>query len=76
MRDLLGSDVVVIDVLDKSPSKETLLGDCVTIRPEKGNRMTDAVIVTAVYYYSSIKEELEDMGYTNVYSLSDIVEWM
>ena len=76
LRDLLGSDVVVIDVLDKSPSKETLLGDCVTIRPEKGNRMTDAVIVTAVYYYSSIKEELEDMGYTNVYSLSDIVEWM
>lgn len=42
--------------------------------PEKNLPKVDAVVVTAVYYFDEIKQELEKMGFENVISFRDLVE--
>lgn len=72
----LASEAVEIDfVLDKNPAKRSEDGVRI-VSPECGNRQTDAVIVTAVFYYSDIRDDLIQMGYKTVYSLSELIDWM
>ncbi len=72
-KELLKSDVRVKAVLDKR-DVQCLIAGLKVLKPWKGDRNVDAVLVTAVYYYDEIKIELEEMGYKNVLSLQKIVE--
>ena len=45
-------------------------------QPQKGLPRVDAVVVTAVYYFDEIKDELMQMGFDNVISLRTLVEDM
>lgn len=42
-------------------------------RPQTGLPDADIIIVTAVYYYEEIKNELSEMGYRNICSLLDLL---
>ncbi len=71
--DLLKSDIKVSAILDKRDVKSLVPGLQVQ-KPSEGDRTVDAVLVTAVYYFDEISEELKKMGYENVISLQKIVE--
>lgn len=42
--------------------------------PKKGLPLVDAVVVTAVYYFEEIKNELMQLGFDNIISLRTLVE--
>lgn len=71
--EILDSDIELIDLFDKK-ELEIDIAQKKVIKPEAGNRNTECVIVTPVYYYHDIKNELESMGYKNIISLKDIIE--
>lgn len=73
--ELSESDIEIKCIIDKDPAKITqeTVKKCV---PEKGDRNVDAVIVTAVFYYIDIKKRLIKLGYNNIYSLDELIDWM
>lgn len=42
-------------------------------KPDAGLEKPDVVVVTAIYYYDIIKDELRSLGYSNIVSLQDLV---
>jgi len=42
-------------------------------RPLKGLEKPDCVVVTAIYYFDEIKEELKGIGFENIISIKDMV---
>jgi len=67
INELKGSSIEIIEILDKRELQS------VTVNPSYGQRVVDAVIVTAVFYFDDIKEELVKLGYKNVLSLQEII---
>ena len=74
-KELSCSGIEVKYIIDKDPAKKTRKKIKICI-PENGDRNVDAVIVTAVFYFSEIKEELYHLGYKNVYSFGEIIDRM
>ena len=72
-KELLNSDIVVTCILDKRTIKSHNIGVEI-LNPIDGDRTSDAVIVTAIYYYDEIKIELEELGYRNIVSLQNLIE--
>ena len=69
-KELKGSRINVLYVIDRKDVKS----DVVNIRkPCKLYEQPDMVIVTAIFYYCEIKEQLGKLGYKRVESLSDII---
>lgn len=71
--ELMKTGIEVRAVLDKRDIECRIPG-VQLLKPSKGNRNVDAVLVTAIYYYDEICIELEELGYKNVLSLQEIVE--
>lgn len=72
-KELAGSDIEICCILDKRSieSKSNAVKVC---HPEDGDRSADAVLVTVMLDYDSIKIDLERMGYHNIYLLSAIID--
>lgn len=73
--ELLGSNILVECVFDKNYMKYEN-NEVEICSPDSDVRNVDLVIVTAIYYYQDIKEELEVKGYKRVNSLGEIVDRM
>lgn len=72
-KELTKSDIEICCILDKRAIKSE--PDAVKVcHPEDGDRSADAVLVTVMLDYDSIKTELERMGYHNIYLLSAIID--
>lgn len=71
-RVLLKNGIKVGYILDKN-IKITSTGNKIFYPGDEPNK-EQTIIVTAIYYFDSIKKELIDMGYLNVISLKDIIE--
>ena len=69
--ELKGSQIEISYIMDKAKTA-ALSGK--TVLPDKELPKVDAVIVTAIYYYDEIKNELEKLGFVNVISLRDLVD--
>ena len=61
----------VLYIMDKSKAKE---GSGRILFPQRDLPFVDAVIVTAITYFDDIEKELTDLGYTQIFSLRDIVD--
>ena len=71
--ELNGSKVHVTYLLDKRV-RDTGKKDLPVYIPQSGLPHVNAVIVTAVYYFEEIKEELSQMGYRNIISFRTLLE--
>lgn len=58
--------VQLVDVFDRRK-----LDGCIS--PEHGDKSVDIVIVTAVYYYNEIQDDLKKLGYKFVVSLENVL---
>lgn len=74
--ELSDSEVSIAYILDKNPAKCTSYTGVEILAPISGMEKPDAVIVTAIYYFNEIKDELNRLGYQNIYSLREIIDWM
>ncbi len=72
-RELADTKAEVSYVLDKRVKDTGITGLSVYI-PQNGLSHVDAVVVTAVYYFDEIKEELSQMGYRNIISFRTLLE--
>lgn len=72
-RELGDTKAGVSYVLDKRVKNTGITGLPVYI-PQSGLPHVDAVVVTAVYYFDEIKEELSQMGYRNIISFRTLLE--
>lgn len=72
-KELAGTQVDVVYVMDKKV-KDTGIVNLPVYVPQRGLQTVDAVVVTAVYYFDEIEEELSQMGYENVISLRMLLE--
>ena len=66
------TDVAIWYVMDKKEKK--VPSNIKLYRPDKGLPKPNAVIVTAVFYYKDIYEDLINMGFKNIISLKDIID--
>lgn len=71
-RKLEDTDIEIKYIMDKQVHEDPE-GELEFYYPQKDLMQTDAVIVTAVYYFVEIKEELRKLGFCNIYSLYDII---
>lgn len=71
--ELAGTKVDISYVLDKRIKNTGITGLPVYL-PQNGLPYVDAVVVTAVYYFDEIKEELSQMGYRNIISFRTLLE--
>lgn len=71
-RELRQSKVKVAYVLDKKV-KKTEKEDLLVYIPGDNLPKVDAVIVTAVYYYTEIKKELLQLGFNNIISFNELI---
>lgn len=72
-QELSKSKIKIVYIIDKKVARLTDGEDAIICKPQKNHPVVDAVIVTAIYYYEEIKEELEELGYQNIISLQDII---
>lgn len=72
-RELAGTNICVAYVIDKRV-KETGDEKLPVYVPRGGLPDVDAIVVTAVYDFDEIKEELSHMGYQNVISFRKLLE--
>ena len=72
-KELMNSDVIITCILDKRTIKNQNIG-LEIVNPIEGDKNSDAVLVTAIYYYNEIKAELETLGYRNIVSLQNLIE--
>lgn len=72
-RELAEGEVHVSYLLDKRVADSGIKNLPVYI-PQSGLPQVDAVVVTAVYYFDEIKEELSKMGYRNIISFRTLLE--
>lgn len=70
-KQLIKCGVKVAYILDQKITKTC--SDALIYKPGNENIRDIPVVVTAVYYYHSIKNELEERGYTQIISLQSIV---
>lgn len=70
---LAGSQVDVSYVLDKKKCHDPE-GNLKFYYPGNEPIKAEAVIVTAIYYFEEIKQELEKNGYKNIISLKDMID--
>lgn len=71
--ELKDSKINIVDVIDRNPRiKIPDVNVNNTITHDK-NLVVNAVIVTAIFSFDSIKKKLEENGYTNVISLYEIL---
>lgn len=75
LRQEIEETIEVIYIFDKKIRNKPD-GDMLVCFPEKKKEKTDMVIVTAIYDFEAIKEELETLGYENVVSLKELVDKM
>lgn len=71
--ELAGSKVYVSYLLDKRV-KDTGKKNLPVYMPQSGLPCVDAVVVTAVFYFDEIREELSQMGYQNIISFRTLLE--
>lgn len=72
-RELAEGEVHVSYLLDKRVADSGIKNLPVYI-PQSGLPQVDAVVVTAVYYFDEIREELSKMGYQNIISFRTLLE--
>lgn len=73
--ELKKTEIVIEYVMDKRTISDKVDGVRIFI-PQEGNRVIDAIIVSAIYYFDEIKHELNELGYKNIISLQELVEEM
>lgn len=69
--ELNGSDIEVKYAIDKNA--DNIFSDIDVIFPSDGMPDVDAIIVTPVFFYEQIKEELEQLTQTPIISMNDIL---
>ena len=67
------SDITIVDIFDRR-KLEPDLEDINIVEPQYGNRNVDLVIVTALYDYNEIENDLRQYGFRAVVSLQDIID--
>jgi LmbE family N-acetylglucosaminyl deacetylase len=72
-KELQTSGIEVAYIMDKGKKN---CEDKTIYIPQLNLPNVDAVIITAIFYYDSIKKELENYGYERIYSLAKIVDEM
>ncbi len=72
-KELADTQIYVSYLIDKKV-KDTGKDNLPVYSPRKGLPEVDAVVVTAVYYFNEIEEELSQMGYQNIISLRTLLE--
>lgn len=72
-KELSGGGVQISYVLDKRV-KDSGIKDLPVYVPQRGLPPVDVIVVTAVYYFDEIKEELLQMGYQNIISFRTLLE--
>lgn len=72
-KELANTQIRVLYIIDKKV-KDTGAANLPVYAPRKGLPEVDAVVVTAVYYFEDIEEELSQMGYDNIVSLRTLLE--
>ena len=73
-KNLVGSSVTVDYIIDKDA--DYFFSDVAVFRPNDELPSTDAIIVSAVYYYDEIRKTLKQHTGIPIYSLLDLVENM
>lgn len=58
----------------KTSSNNKNVSECCLLYPNRYYSKIDCIVVTAIYYYEEIKNELMNLGYETVLSLKEIVE--
>lgn len=71
--ELANTEIGVAYILDKKVI-ETEDGKLQIYKPQEGLLKVDAVVVTAIYYFSDIKEELSQLGFEHIISLRELLE--
>lgn len=69
--ELSGSDVTVSYIIDKNADE--LYADVDIVTPDEKLKPVDAIVVTAIYYFDEIKEELSQKIDCPIISLEDIL---
>lgn len=72
-KELMRSNIRVEAILDKRDIGDAMDGIPV-MSPLKYHMKADAILVTAIFYFDEIKQELQNMGFLNVISLEKILE--
>lgn len=75
IRELSDSKIDVLYALDKDLSKANG-ADIKVVAPSADLDKPEAVIVTAEFYFAEISSELISLGFKNVFSISDVVDWI
>ena len=65
--------IEVAYILDKKVTEDPK-GEIAFCYPRAGLPKVDLIIVTAIYYYKEIRQELSKMGYSNIISLPEIID--
>ena len=60
-------------IIDKN-NKNIHLENIDVLAPQKKLPQVDTVIVTAIYYFEEIREELENLGFANIISLTQLLD--
>ena len=68
--EIMTSGLQLLYIMDK---RIMPVQDVAIIKPDEACQKPDVVIVTAVYYFNEIVEELTGLGFNNVISLQELV---
>lgn len=72
-QELQYSNLNVMYIIDKN-NKNIHLENIDVLAPQKKLPQVDTVIVTAIYYFEEIREELENLGFANIISLTQLLD--
>lgn len=73
-KELLNENIYNIQVLDQKIKTVAEFEKLDIVKPEYGDRATDVVIVTAIFYMMEIKRNMQQLGYDNIVSMEELIE--